>query len=319
MLATTVYNMRPTGPKLDKHGFPIPPDFDAAGVDDPGRGPSNAGPWLRRLLKLAVVGVVAAALWIHFDVGSHLGGAVAQYHAQQAAEAFDRGDLDGALAQADRALAWQPDSVQFLWMRGFIRARRQEFEPALADCETAVAIKPNDEKVQRLRLSCLHHLQRQRDVAAVATDVLQRNIGNRAELLNTRAYARSLGDFELDEALVDIQEVLGGSPDNASFLDTRGYVLFKLARLKEALADLNRAIELTEQERDQFEQALQGRRLSRSDVAAKAEQERQFDENLAVMHHHRGEVHEKLGHADEAKKDLFIAQELGFNPAAGVY
>jgi tetratricopeptide (TPR) repeat protein len=96
-------------------------------------------------------------------------------------------------------------------------------------------------------------------------------------------------------------------------------VLFKLARLKEALADLNRAIELTEQERDQFEQALQGRRLSRSDVAAKAEQERQFDENLAVMHHHRGEVHEKLGHADEAKKDLFIAQELGFNPAAGVY
>lgn len=311
--------MRPTGPKLDKHGFPIPPDFDAAGVGDPGGGPSRTGPWLRSLLKFAVAGVVLSALWIHFDVGSRLGDVVGRYYAQQAADAFDRGDLDAALAHVDRALSWQPDSVVFLWMRGMIHTRLRDYEKALSDCEAAVALKPNDEKVQRLRLNCLHHLHRQRDVAVVAGDVLQRSIGNRAELLNTRAYARALGDFELEEALADIEEALAGSPENASFLDTRAYVLFKLGRHDEALVDLNRAVELVEQERDDFERLFQGRRLTQRDAAVKAEQLLQFDENLAVMHHHRGEVHEKLGNAAEAKKDLFIGQELGFDPAAGVY
>jgi len=37
------------------------------------------------------------------------------------------------------------------------------------------------------------------------------------------------------------------------------------------------------------------------------------------MLHHRGEVHEKLGHAELAEKDLLEGDALGYNPAKGVY
>jgi tetratricopeptide (TPR) repeat protein len=311
--------MRPTGPKLDKYGFPIPQDFEATGLDNPSGGPSSTGPWIRRLLKLAVVGVVASALWVHFDLGTTFGKLAGQYHAQQAVAAAQRGDWDGALVQAERALSWSPTSIELLLLRAKIYLQRDDYERALNDVESAVVQKPNDQEAQSLRLLCLHRLHRQREAAAAATDILQRSLGNRTEMLNTRAYARALGDFDLDDALIDIEEALAGNEDNASFLDTRGYVLFKLGRHDDALADFDRAIELVGRERDEFERTIEGRRLSESQAAAKARRERLFDENLAVMHHHRGEVYEKLGRSDEAKKDLFIGQELGFDPAAGVY
>jgi len=172
------------------------------------------------------------------------------------------------------------------------------------------------------RINCLHRLHRHRDTAAAATDILQRGLLDRAEALNTRAYARALGDFELTEALADIDEALAeqDQAENASFLDTRGYVLFKLGRYDDALADLNRAIESVEEQRDALERndAIDVR-MPRREVAARARRLKQIEDNLAVMYHHRGEVHEKLGNAGEATKDLFIGKKYGFDPAAGVF
>ena len=59
--------------------------------------------------------------------------------------------------------------------------------------------------------------------------------------------------------------------------------------------------------------------MTREQAASKVRDQERIDHNLAVMYHHRGEIHEKLGDAAQAKKDLFIGKQMGFDPAAGVY
>lgn len=318
--------MKRMEPRLDKHGFPIPPDFDAAGVERPDRrgtddfAQSNDGPRKPRsygFLKLCVVVGVLAALAFHFDLESQIRHAFGQFHAQQAMNRIRAKDWDGALAQIDRALSWNPNSVALLYLRARLHQEKDDYAASLADVEQAIAIKPNDEQVQRLRVGLFYRLRRHREAAAAATEMLERRIGDEVDNLNTRAYARAVGDFELEEALTDIDEVLRERPESASFIDTRGYILFKLGRNQEALDELERAIALTEKEREEFEQ--RGKNLFGDAKLDFDRQHKQFDEHLAVMYHHRGEVHAKLGHADQAKKDRFIGVKLGYDPESGIY
>jgi tetratricopeptide (TPR) repeat protein len=323
--------MKRTEPRLDKNGFPIPPDFDAAGVERPDQrrddgfpktidGP-DGGRKSYGLLKLLVVVGVLAALWFHFDLGKMTRNVAAQYHGQQAANLVHRKELDGALSQVEQALAWNPASpelqLKLLLLRADIQFRKQNYAASLADLDQVLAIKPNDADAQRFRVGLLHRTQRHREAAAAATEMLERKIGNREENLNTRAYARAVGDFELEEALVDVDEALRERPENASWVDTRGYVLYRLGRNQEALEELERAIALTEKERQELED--RGRKAVGEVKAGFDQRHAQIDESLAVMYYHRGEVHEKLGHADLAKKDKFIGVKLGYAPESGVY
>ena len=322
-------------PRLDKHGFPIPPDFDAAGVDRPGgradgdrfgndrigsdgEGSGSSGRWLLRLLKLGVFCAVLTAVWFQLELNVKFRNLAGRYYAQQAVERLRAKDLDGALHKADQALSWSPSSVPLLLLRAKLLHVKSDHVAALSDIERAVEIKPNDEEAQRIRSALLYRLHRHPEAAAAATEMLERRLGDVSESLNTRAYARALGGFELDEALTDIDRALAERPDNASFLDTRAYVLFKLGRHQEALDDLEKAIALTEKERDAFER---GAPPNLTDEAAefRAERKTRYDENLAVMYFHRGEVQETLGNVAEAKKDRFIGLQHGYDPAAGVY
>lgn len=327
--------MKRTEPRLDKHGFPIPPDFDAAGVERPDarrddfptqdgefrRGDDSGGSRSYGFLKLLVVVGVLSALAVHFDLPAQVRNVAAQYHGQQAVNLGRRNDLDGALVQIHQALAWKPVSpelnLKLLLIRAELQHSKQDFAASLADIEQVLTIKPNDEYAQRFRIDLLYRTRRHREAVAAATEMLERRIGDEAENLNTRAYARAVGNFELEEALKDVDRALDERPESASFLDTRGYVLFRLGRHQEALDELERAIALTEKQREEFEQL--GKNLSNDKKPDYDRRHKLFDEHLAVMYHHRGEVHEKLGHADEAKKDRFIGTELGYDPESGVY
>jgi tetratricopeptide (TPR) repeat protein len=124
--------------------------------------------------------------------------------------------------------------------------------------------------------------------------------------------------MELQEGLTDIETALKseGNRDNAEFLDTRGYLLYLLDRNEEALKDLDRALKLSEQARNAFifQQNPFGRR---GPIRSRAEQE-ENDHSLAVMYHHRGLIHEKLGHKEQAEEDLQHGKDLGYAPEKGV-
>lgn len=311
--------MRPTGPKLDKDGFPIPQGFDEAGVDDLAH---DSGATMRRIrwvLRMALLAALVTFVWNHYDLGKKFSDRVGQYFGQEALNLYRRNDLPRALAAADRAVQWSPANVDLLMIRCQLKFLNKDYEAALADAEAALKHEPLDMQAHAVRRQVFHYLARHRDAAAAAGDLLERQLGDRAELLNGRAYARALGDFELPEALKDIEESLKTAPDNAAFLDTRGYVLLKLGKHEEALADLEKAIDLVEKQRREVEGFGMDREMLGQFGRTFRSQMQRIEQDLAVMLHHRGEVYEKLGKQRQAERDFRAAERYGFNPAAGVY
>ena len=75
----------------------------------------------------------------------------------------------------------------------------------------------------------------------------------------------------LDEAAKHITKANELSPDNASYVDSLGWLYFRQGKYTEALAELQRAAELMKDEPD------------------------------STIHEHIGDTHHKLGQADEAR------------------
>ena len=133
-------------------------------------------------------------------------------------------------------------------------------------------------------------------------------------MLNERAYTRAIAGLELEKAMEDIKQALAEEQDNLNFLDTRGYIYLRRGQYAQALDDLDKAVEMTRKN-----PPFAGFPFAGNDPRRRRAIRRDYQHGLAVMLHHRGEVHEKLGHTDLAEKDLLEGDALGYNPAKGVY
>ena len=87
----------------------------------------------------------------------------------------------------------------------------------------------------------------------------------------------------------------------AMFLDTRGYVIYRLERYSQAASDLDKAVQ-------QAERAL---RMAGNTGRRAAPYKRQ----LAVMLYHRGLLRQKQQQGAAAKQDFDRIRELGFHPS----
>ncbi len=304
-------------PPLDADGFPIPPGFDDGRTDATSR---PRGPFVRSLLRMLVLGSLLVGLSAYFDWPGAVRRTVGDYLAQQAVRQYRRNDLSGALRSLDRAVSWSPTSRNVRRLRVQLKLELKDFEGALADVLALTGQDPRDVAALDLQRHLLHVVHRHREAAALAGEMLDRGLGERAGLLNDRAYARALGKFELEAALKDIDEALSLTvDDSASLVDTRGYVLLQLGRPGEALAEFERAIETVLGEKEEFEQQRDapddGERLDRNGRRASE----RFDQHLAVMYQHRSEAHAALGDQAQARKDAIAARDLGYDPASGVY
>jgi tetratricopeptide (TPR) repeat protein len=132
---------------------------------------------------------------------------------------------------------------------------------------------------------------RAKEPAAAAGDysrVLAIEPGN-ALALNNRAYMRALARMEIDEALQDVEEALKLEGANASYIDTKAYLLYLKGRHREALTLLNQILDGPG--RNDNEPGLDG-----------------WGEILF----HRALVHRKLGDNDGFQRDMEEARRQGF-------
>jgi tetratricopeptide (TPR) repeat protein len=333
----TVYIMNTRPERLDKDGFPIPAGFD--NFDPAGSTSKPRGPAVRRALRwLVLVGMLAAA-WVHFDVGNYLRNKAGEYLCHEAIRQYRQNNLQGALASLDRAVGWAPNNGQVVALRMQLHLELRNWEAALGDSYRAAELEEGDNGWVEGRLSALQGLRRHRETAAFCGEMLRRARGSRITMLNSRAYARAHGEFELNEALDDIQEAIAAgrvdvdlpaeslSTDaalrmhnlRAALIDTRGYVLLKLGKNEEALVDFEKAIAhseaaLAEQGRKIKDDRLRG--VPRGTIERRS---KQFDEGRAAIVYHRGQAYEKLGRKAEAQADFAEARSLGYDEAQGVY
>ncbi len=315
----------------DRLGFPIPPEFDrpadqssapaaAAGRTRGSR--SGPGPAKRIILVAVLLGLIIPALVAPAVMPAvRLG--VMQWSLERAILREGRGSLGAAIDDMTRAIAWggpllekEPvEKSRLLCWRAMLQIENGDPSAALTDATQAAAIAPTAVQPQRV-MALAHVIRGDADAALAAAETAVELAGpGHPEALNHRAYIRALVGRGLEAALADIETALEGSGEGSpEFLDTRGFVLHLLGRQQEALADLNTAIDASQEQRRRL--LLLSGHVTDGELAYRL---RTADHGLAVMHHHRGLACLALGLQRQAEQDLAIADKKGFDPSRGIF
>jgi tetratricopeptide (TPR) repeat protein len=243
---------------------------------------------------------------------------IARWHMAAAVEQRLDGDLDAAIESLNQALRRYPNQDELYRQRAEWLEENGEYRRALTDANRAIELAGRHAESFILRSQIYQHLKQHAEAIAdwgVVLELLEPN-GRRARAmaLNGRAYARAVGNLELDAALEDIDEALDTEPDSAAMLDTRGFINYQLGDYEAADVDMQRAVKAIEAEHDAFTKLVENGRLGVSDVRQFELDLKQHAESVAVIRYHRSLVYEKLGKTDLAEEDRTRVRQLGFEP-----
>jgi len=187
------------------------------------------------------------------------------------ARALSRLDrMDDALAEADSAvrLAGDADRLSLRLMRIRLLTYAERFGPAESECQALLkdATGPGDILEIRYVLSYIYSQARQNGKAEEQLELILKTDPNNATACNDLGYlwadqGKNLKEAEdlVKKALdLDRQQKKSGPPlagagpdadkDNAAYVDSLGWVLFRRGRVNEALKELERAATLPEGE-----------------------------------------------------------------------
>jgi 4-phospho-D-threonate 3-dehydrogenase / 4-phospho-D-erythronate 3-dehydrogenase len=179
--------------------------------------------WVTLALLVVVLGPVAWRWWPK---------EVARWYSALATER----QLDGDAAAAEQALTaalwWDPESAALHLQRGDLLTDQGQYERALEDYCRALELNPEDVANRIKRSIALQYLGRHaeavEDWLEIKAALEGRGQAAFALALNGLAYARALGNTDLDVALEEVNQALqfgNRSPEvRAAMLDTRGYI-----------------------------------------------------------------------------------------------
>jgi tetratricopeptide (TPR) repeat protein len=219
---------------------------------------------------------------------------------KRAIAAYERGQLEDAERLANAILRAKADDFDALHLSALIKARRRQFQEALAGYDRALAVRPQHCEALYNRGNALLKLKRFAEALASYDRALVVR-PDHAEALNNRGNA--LQELERhEEALASYDRALAARPDYAEALGNRGVTLQKLGRSAEALASQDRALAL----RPDYVEAHNNRgnalqALGRFDAALAS-----YDLALAARpdyaeaHNNRGNALKRLKRFDEA-------------------
>jgi tetratricopeptide (TPR) repeat protein len=154
------------------------------------------------------------------------------------------GDMPAAIDQLKLAVAAAPDSLapRVLLAQAYDRAgRTREAEPVWEESQRRF---PGMSSVSLDLALCREKLGDLHGAEAAVRDVLAREPENPVAL-NFLGYLFADHDKNLDEAVQLILKALALEPDNAAFIDSLGWAYFRMGKLPEARANLERAIHLS--------------------------------------------------------------------------
>jgi tetratricopeptide (TPR) repeat protein len=274
----------------------------------------------RRTSRLAIMLIVAVVLgpllWRWWPTE------VARWYCAIAKERQLEGDLEAATQALLTALWWSPESAAIFRQRGDLHAERRDYEAAIADYARAVELDPADPMNFVQRSVAFQHQKRHAEAIQDwhSIEALVKNQGQEqsATVLNGLAYARALGNSELDRALDEVNQALQFGSRNvesrAAMLDTRGYIQFLRGEHQAARQDLDRAVESIE-----LLLAARANQKSYSDPRQHEQESKLLEQHAAVMRYHRALVLQALGEADLADQDLRQVRQWGYEPGDGLF
>jgi tetratricopeptide (TPR) repeat protein len=154
----------------------------------------------------------------------------------------EAGDLDGAIADYNRALTLDPDYGPAYYGRGWARGKQGNYAGELADAECGLALDPDNAGMYYRRRGHAYHGLRDFEKAlgeyTRALDLAPNDEGTR---YNRALCYQDMGDFA--RALADLDAVLVSDPDWGWALVARARVRLDMGDAKGAHDDLSSAIE----------------------------------------------------------------------------
>ena len=159
---------------------------------------------------------------------------------------------DSAVIVYEKALKAHPDDPTILGFYGSALQQQGQFEQALPYLSRAHELNPDNINVISSLTVVYESLGRFEKSDSLYEAALNKFPDN-ALLLNNFSYSLSERDIRLDEALEMIKKALTIVPDNGAYLDTIGWIYYKLKNYPEAEKYIKQAIEVRENSAVVFE------------------------------------------------------------------
>lgn len=199
------------------------------------------------------------------------------------AYSVDMDSLEAAIKTLERAIQVIPDEGDLYLALGEAYEEARQWDEAMASFQKALMFDPESTEYLFGLASFLEQSGRFNEAVATFEKLLALDSSD-ALALNYLGYMLADKGIRLEDARSLIERALAFEPDNGAFLDSMGWVLFRLGEYEEAEKYLDRAV--------QFERIM-------------------GDEENAVIFDHVGDVAEALGKLEKARASW--AKSLEFN------
>lgn len=254
---------------------------------------------------------------------------IAQWKWAAAVDALENDNLDEAKKLATEAIEWDPENAELRLHIAEMHYRQDETTEARIQIEEAIAMGKNDPLVITQAGFLLSRMG-QHDGAMMLADRLvdiaeKEKTIHLHEALNRRAYSIAMAAADeaatkeqIAKGMKDIDLAIEYYGDDASYVDTRGYLKVFAGDLEGAVKDLDAAIKYYEEARTDVLAQLTPEEIETMPSGV-AFIDNQLKQILAVLYSHRATAHQKLGNEDEAKQDTDLANSYGLDRKRGIW
>jgi tetratricopeptide (TPR) repeat protein len=149
-----------------------------------------------------------------------------------------------AEVEARRAIELAPDSLAPYVLLGGIHQTAKEWQKAASTWEDVLRRFGEDAGVSLDLATCYIQLGRPGEAEAIGRRLLAQQPDSPV-LLNYVGYLLADENRELPEAEQLVRRALAQDPDNGAYVDSMGWVYYRLGRLEDARRELERALDLT--------------------------------------------------------------------------
>ena len=157
---------------------------------------------------------------------------------------FDRGEYQSVLKSMEQARTLFPDDSRFFMLTGLAYSRLGQPEQAIQMLQESYKLNPKDINTLGQLALTYDGLKRWKQSDSLYEEALRVDSTSPAAaiILNNYGYSLATRGLQLDRALAMAQKAVAMEPENASYLDTLGWVYFMLGNYSDAQQYIAKAV-----------------------------------------------------------------------------
>lgn len=156
---------------------------------------------------------------------------------------FEKGELEQTMQVMERAIRALPNESRFYFLSGLVQTRLQKHEEAARFLTRALELKPDDLNALGTLALTYDTMKRHAQSDSLYERALELDPDSPL-ILNNYSYSLAERSLQLERALDMAREAVEAEPENSAYLDTLGWIYFKLGNYLEAERYIAKAISI---------------------------------------------------------------------------